>query len=128
MTIARPRTPQDTTGDESGEVLTDATEFPDDLTDLTESSPGLVSVFETGAVSAAGLTDVETDVTVASVSGSDDGDPSAAGEKWDRDRSLAQQGPRLLGHGARHDQCHWKSSADGTRSIAGQTIVAKRTQ
>jgi len=118
----------DTTGDESGEVLTDATEFPDDLTDLTESSPGLVSVFETGAVSAAGLTDVETDVTVAQY-------PVATTaihlrrEKNGTVTVLSHNKDLVYSDMVRVTiKVTWKSSADGTRSIAGQTIVAKRTQ
>ena len=119
----------DTTDDPSYEVLTDATEFPDDLTDLAESSPGLISVFEKAAASAAGLQDVETEVRVEQY-------PEGSTpirikrEKTGTVTVLSHNKDLVYADMVRVTvQVTWKGTADGrTRTISGQTIITKSTQ
>jgi hypothetical protein len=119
----------DSTGDESLEVLTDATLFPDDLSDASTSDPGLIKVLEIAATSAAGL-DSETElVTVAKY---------PEGSTPIRLRREIDGKVTVLSHNADlvyEDmvrvtvQITWRNAGDGrTRSMSGQTIITKSTQ
>jgi prepilin-type N-terminal cleavage/methylation domain-containing protein len=119
----------DIADDSSQEVLTDPTEFPDDLTDLEESSPGLVSLFEIAAVSAAGLQDVVTEVTVAKYP--EGSTPIKIRREKTGSVTIVSHNKDLVYEDMVRVtvSVSFKSTADGrTRTISGQTIITKSSQ
>lgn len=119
----------DTTGDLTQEVLTEATEFPDDLTDIAESDPGLLPVMAVALTSATDLRDVVETVTVTKY---------PQGSTPIRIRRNKDGTTTILSHNADlvyEDMVRvlvvfsWRSNANArTRTVAAQSIITKNTQ
>lgn len=119
----------DIVGDLTQEILVEPTEFPDDLTDTTESDPGLLPVMEKGVASSAELKEVVETVTVAKY---------PEGSTPIKVRRNTDGTVTVLSHNADlvyEDMVRvvltvsWKSKNSGTtRTVAAQSIITKNTQ
>jgi hypothetical protein len=119
----------DSVDDASGEVLTDATEFPDDLSDTGTSSPGLVTLFDQATLSAVGLQDVRTEVVVTKYP--DGSTPIRIRREIDGTVTVLSHNADLVYEDMVRValKITYKSTADGRpRSISGQTIISKSSQ
>lgn len=119
----------DSAGDLTQEVLTDATEFPDDISDTADSDPGLLTLMATAVDSAKDLRQVVETVTVTKY---------PQGSTAIKVRRNADGTTTTLSHNADlvYDetvrvvlQVSWKSTSSGrTRTMGAQSIITKNTQ
>jgi hypothetical protein len=119
----------DSTGDLTQEVLTETTEFPDDLSDVAESDPGLITLMAKALVSAADVKNPVENVTVAKYP--EGSTPIKVRRNADGTTAIVSHNADLVYEDMVRVvlQFSWTSKTDGrTRTVGAQTIITKNTQ
>ncbi len=119
----------DSLGDLSGEILTESTEFPDDLADTDDSDPGLLPVMEQALTSAADLSEVVETVTVAKYP--EGSTPIKVQRNADGTTTILSHNADLVYEDMVRVviQLSRRNKADGRiKTVSAQTIITKNTQ
>jgi hypothetical protein len=118
----------DASGDLSGEVLVEPTEFPDDLADSDVSDPGLIPLMEKALVASADLRDVVENVRVETYPTATT--PIRIRRNADGTVTILSHNPDLVYEEMVRVvlQVSWRSKNGRTRTAAAQTIITKNTQ